>query len=110
MRQSDIFGAGSVLDSLRLNAHDVVLDLGCGDARWLVAAAARGCAGRGVDLNEDLLQKGHEAAAEAGVSSLVQLENKDMFDASLAGSTVIIVYLFRERTPGLYQHAAETEN
>ena len=70
MRQSDIFGAGSVLDSLRLNAHDVVLDLGCGDARWLVAAAARGCAGRGVDLNEDLLQKGHEAAAEAGVRKI----------------------------------------
>lgn len=30
------------------------------------------------------------------VSSLVQLEAKDIFDTSLAGSSVIIVYLFRE--------------
>lgn len=56
-----------MLDNLRLDTHDAVLDLGCGDARWLVAAALRGCPGRGVDLNEDLLRKGHQAAAEAGV-------------------------------------------
>lgn len=30
------------------------------------------------------------------VPSLIELENKDMFDAPLAGSTLIIVYLFRE--------------
>lgn len=30
------------------------------------------------------------------VSSFLQLENMDIFDASLVGSTVIIVYLFRE--------------
>jgi len=30
------------------------------------------------------------------VSSLVDLENKDIFQASLAGGTVIVVYLFRE--------------
>ena len=59
---------GSVFDVVELGPHDVVLDLGCGDGRWCVAAALRGCTARGFDLNEDLLRKGHRAAAEAGVS------------------------------------------
>lgn len=60
---------GSVFDNIGLGPNDVVLDLGCGDGRWVVAAALRGCTGRGLDLNEDLLQKGHDAAAGARVSS-----------------------------------------
>eukprot|EP00903_Cladosiphon_okamuranus_P010069 g9541.t2 len=86
----------TVFDHVGLGPHDVVLDLGCGDGRWVVAAALRGCTGRGLDLNEDLLEKGRRAAAEAGVSSSVELKNADMFHAPLAGSTIIIVYLFRE--------------
>ncbi|CAM9430043.1 unnamed protein product [Pylaiella littoralis] len=87
----------TVFDNIRLSPQDVVLDLGCGDGRWLLAAALlRGCAGRGLDLNEHLLIKGRRAAAEAGVASLIVLEMKDIFHASLAGSTVIILYLFRE--------------
>ncbi|CAM9902394.1 unnamed protein product [Ectocarpus sp. 6 AP-2014] len=86
----------TVLDSLRLEPQDIVVDLGCGDGRWLLAAARRGCAGRGLDLNENLLRKGRLAAAEARVSSLVELDKEDIFVAPLAGSTVIIVYLFRE--------------
>lgn len=62
------FLRGSVFDKVELGSQDVVLDLGCGDGRWVVAAARRGCTGHGLDLNEDLLQKGHRAAAEAGVS------------------------------------------
>ncbi|CAM9683332.1 unnamed protein product, partial [Hapterophycus canaliculatus] len=46
----------SVYENVGLEPRDVVLDLGCGDGRWLLAAAQRGCAGRGLDLNEDLLQ------------------------------------------------------
>ena len=60
-----------VLDGLMLEAHDVVLDLGCGDGRWLIAAAIRGCVGRGYDLNSELLEKGRRAAAEAGVSCVM---------------------------------------
>lgn len=56
-----------VLDNLQLEPHDFVVDLGCGDGRWLLAAAQRGCTGRGLDLNEDLLRKGRLAAAEARV-------------------------------------------
>lgn len=73
-------------DRVGLEPLDVVLDLGCGDGRWLLAAARRGCAGRGLDLNEDLLQRGRLAAADAGVSavSLFGLHRKCL-DAVLFG-------------------------
>lgn len=65
-----------MLDSLQLEPHDIVVDLGCGDGRWLLAAARRGCAGRGLDLNEDLLRKGRLAAAEARVRCASTLDTK----------------------------------
>ncbi len=62
---------GSVFDHIELASTDVLLDLGCGDGRWVIAAAAqRSCPGRGYDLNEELLQKGRRAAAEAGVRAV----------------------------------------
>ena len=63
---------GSVFNHIELASTDVVLDLGCGDGRWVIAAAEqRACTGRGYDLNEELLQKGRRAAAEAGVRHAV---------------------------------------
>lgn len=64
----------SVIDDLGLEAHDVVLDLGCGDGRWLVAAALKGCHGRGFDLNNALLEKGRRATAEAGVGFVIMFK------------------------------------
>lgn len=61
----------SVFDHIELASADVLLDLGCGDGRWVIAAAVqRSCTGRGYDLNEELLQKGRCAAAEAGVRAM----------------------------------------
>lgn len=58
-----------VLDHLPLTSEDVVLDLGCGDGRWLIAAALKArCTCRGFDLNESLLEKGRRDAEESGVS------------------------------------------
>lgn len=66
----DFVRVDRVLDTLELGALDVVLDLGCGDGRWLIAAALRGCPSRGFDLNEDLLEQGRRHATEAGVSRI----------------------------------------
>lgn len=59
-----------VLEKLVLDSGDVVLDLGCGDGRWLIEAASWGCQGRGFDLNEELVLKGRRDAIEAAVSLL----------------------------------------
>lgn len=87
----------SVLESLSLSSGDVVVDLGCGDGRWLIAAALMAhCTCRGFDLNESLVVKGRRDADQSRVSPLVSLEKANIFQVSLAGATVIIVYLFRE--------------
>lgn len=59
-----------MLAKLVLDSGDAVLDLGCGDGRWLIEAASRGCKGRGFDLNEELLLKGRRDAIEAAVCLL----------------------------------------
>uniref|UniRef100_A0A7S1XND7 Methyltransferase domain-containing protein n=1 Tax=Phaeomonas parva TaxID=124430 RepID=A0A7S1XND7_9STRA len=63
----------AVLDKVSVNADDVVLDLGCGDGRWLVAAAeAYGCRCVGYELEDERIAKCGEAIAAAGVGALVR--------------------------------------
>ena len=75
----------------------LVVDLGCGDGRWLIAAAARfGWRGVGVDLNDALLARGRAAAASDGVAALVSFARADLLRADIRGADVVVAYLFRE--------------
>lgn len=68
----------STLPRLALGPRSTLVDLGCGDGRWLIAAAKRArCSCFGYDLNADLLARGRAAAAEAEVAGLVHLEERD---------------------------------
>ena len=76
-----------------------VVDLGCGDARWLVAACEHyDCVGVGYDLDEALLVKGRDALARRGLAGRATLERRDFFDGAplLAAGDVVVAYLFRE--------------
>ncbi|CAM9606650.1 unnamed protein product, partial [Discosporangium mesarthrocarpum] len=86
-----------VLETLSLTSDDTLVDLGCGDGRWLETAAAKaGCRGLGFDLNKQLLERGRSSIERAGFSSLVNLEERDIFDVPLGVATVIIVFLYRK--------------
>jgi SAM-dependent methyltransferase len=90
-----------VAKQLSVTANDVIVDLGCGDGRWLIFFARQfGCKCYGYDLNQKLLERGLKDAAANSVSELVVLETADIFDDALtpqlANATVVIVYLFRE--------------
>ncbi|NIR35472.1 MAG: methyltransferase domain-containing protein, partial [Actinobacteria bacterium] len=57
---------------------DVVVDLGCGDGRLVVAAAsAFGCRSVGVESSETLARKAEASAAAAGLGSLVEIVHGD---------------------------------
>jgi ubiquinone/menaquinone biosynthesis C-methylase UbiE len=59
-----------VFDTIRVSSKDKVFDLGCGDARWLIEAAVQyHCACWGCDIDNELLQKGQQAAVAHGVST-----------------------------------------
>ena len=83
-----------MLDIAKPTASDFVMDLGCGDGRMLVTAAAKfGARGRGVDLNPVRIAEAIENAKKAGVTDKIQFEVKNLFDTSIRDATVLTMYL-----------------
>ena len=73
---------------------DFVFDLGSGDGRILISAAAKfGARGVGVDLDETLIYQSEANAKAAGVADKVQFIRQDLFKTDLARATVITMYL-----------------
>lgn len=57
----------------RIQPEDFVIDLGCGDGRIVVAAAAKfGARGMGYDLNPERIAEANANAKQAGVSDRVK--------------------------------------
>jgi ubiquinone/menaquinone biosynthesis C-methylase UbiE len=82
------------LDAARVSAVDVVYDLGCGDGRVVIAAAARcGARGVGVDIDPDRIAEAATQARQAGVSDRITLIEADFFQVDLADATVVTLYL-----------------
>lgn len=78
----------------RVGPDDYVMDLGSGDGRILITAAAKfGARGLGVELDEALLAESNENARQAGVADRVQFRKEDLFKADLSRATVVMMYL-----------------
>jgi len=90
----------AVVDTLIAAAHvgprDVVYDLGCGDGRFLVAAARRGATGVGFDLNHNLVEWASANALAERVDARVRFELRDLFTVDLSPASVIALYLLPE--------------
>lgn len=78
----------------RVNASDVVYDLGCGDGRIVIAAArAYGARGVGVDIDPARIDEARENARRAGVERLVTFRVEDARDTNVSEATVVTLYL-----------------
>jgi len=90
----------AVVDTLITAANagpkDVVYDLGCGDGRFLVAAARRGATGVGFDLNQNLVEWAAANALAERVEARVHFELRDLFTVDLRPASVITLYLLPE--------------
>ena len=82
-----------MLQLARVSATDTVYDIGCGDARLLIAAAARGARGVGFELHGSLVQEARQEVEKAGVGHLVKVFQEDATKASVKEATVITLYL-----------------
>ena len=82
----------------KLKAGDVVVDLGSGDGRIVLAAAraSPGVTGWGVDLDEKLVARANETARKEGLAQRVQFHQRNVFDADLSKVDVIFMWLFPE--------------
>ncbi|MEJ5991622.1 methyltransferase domain-containing protein [Ramlibacter sp. PS3R-8] len=76
---------------------DHVIDLGSGDGRIVILAARRfGATGLGVEIVPDLVLQSRRNAQDAGVASLVEFREQDLFQTDLTPATVITMYLLPE--------------
>jgi len=87
----------AVEEMLRLaevGPNDVVVDLGSGDGRIVIAAAAvLGARGFGVDIDGKLVAEANDNARRAGVAERVRFFERDVFATDVREATVVTMYL-----------------
>ena len=84
-----------MLEVAKVTKDDYVFDLGSGDGRIPITAAARyGARGFGVDINPKLIAEARANAKLAGVADRVEFRRQDLFKTSVREATVVGLYLF----------------
>jgi hypothetical protein len=75
-------------------ADDLVVDLGSGDGRIVIAAAQKyGARGLGIELDGRLVEKSRAAARAAGLEQKVSFVQGDVLSADISRATVVTIYL-----------------
>jgi hypothetical protein len=75
----------------------MVVDLGSGDGRIVIAAAGRyGARGLGIEYDPVLIAESQANAARAGVSDRVRFSQENIFEADIREASVVTMYLLPE--------------
>jgi SAM-dependent methyltransferase len=85
-----------MLDMAKLTPDDVVVDLGSGDGRMVIAAAKRGARARGVEYTPEMVELSRRLAKEAGVADKATFVQGDMYVADFSDATVLALFLLPE--------------
>jgi SAM-dependent methyltransferase len=76
---------------------DLVYDLGSGDGRIPITAAAEfGARGVGIDIDPRRIREAEANARAAGVTDRVRFRNEDLFEADFRDATVVTLFLSPE--------------
>lgn len=86
-RMLDLAGAGP---------GDYLIDLGSGDGRIVITAAARGALGLGVELDGDLVALARRRARSNGLDERAAFVEGDIFAADVSRATIVTLYLMPE--------------
>ncbi len=91
-----------MLELAEITGDDLVYDLGCGDGRLFVTAAARYDAKAvGVDLDLRRIADSRARARRKGVTGLVRFFHADLFLTDFKDATVLLMYLLPSVNLGL---------
>ena len=82
-----------MLDMAKVTPRDIVMDLGSGDGRNIIAAAKRGATAIGVEYNPDMVALSNRLAKEAGVAGKARFIQGDMYAADISKATVMALFL-----------------
>lgn len=86
-----------MLELADLDEEDVVYDIGCGDGRIVITAAAKyGARGVGIDIVPQRIRESKENAEKAGVEDMVEFILEDAVKVDLSEATVVTLYLLPE--------------
>jgi hypothetical protein len=78
----------------RVSPNDLVVDLGSGDGKIVIAAAKRfGARARGVEYSPDLIAVSRRNARIDGVADRARFVQGDLFEADFRDATVVTLYL-----------------
>jgi len=87
----------AMLQLAKVNAGDVVYDLGCGDGRIVITAAREfGARGVCVDIDPARIAESRENARQANVIDRIRFLNEDLFATDLGDATVVTLFLSPE--------------
>jgi SAM-dependent methyltransferase len=76
-----------------VTSKDIVMDLGSGDGRNVIAAAKLGATAIGVEFNPDMVALSRRLAQEAGVADKAQFVEADMYTYDISKATVMALFL-----------------
>lgn len=82
---------------------ELLVDLGSGDGKILIAAAQRGARAIGYEIDPFLVRRSRAAIRAAGVEGLAEVRWKSFWQADLKGISVVMVYLFPHLMNRLYR-------
>ena len=87
----------AMLELAQVRAGDHVVDLGSGDGRIVILAAARfGATGLGVEIVPDLVERSRASARAAGVEGRAHFAVQDLYATDLTPASVVTMYLLPE--------------
>ncbi len=82
-----------MLGLAQIEPGDVVYDLGSGDGRLVIAAAAIGAQAVGVEYDLELVERSRARAAQAGLSDRTRFHHQDIFQTDVRDGNVVLLYL-----------------
>jgi SAM-dependent methyltransferase len=83
----------AMLAIAEVSERDVVMDLGSGDGRTVIAAARLGARAIGIEYDPELVELSRARAAAAGVAGRATFVAADLFETDLSPATVITMFL-----------------
>jgi outer membrane protein assembly factor BamB len=83
-----------ILELASVKESDVVYDLGSGDGRIVIGAAADfKCRSVGVEIDRDLVEQSREGIKRARLEERARIEHEDLLKADFSKATVVILYV-----------------
>lgn len=92
-------------ENVTIAPQDLIVDLGCGDARWLVSGVQRfGCSALGIELDEAVVAKALHNVEQQQLQHKIRVVQDDIMKVDIAQARLVIVYAFAESLQGIREH------